>query len=104
MPLQAHVTNLDASAFLGRLALLRIHSGELHKGQQVAWSRSDGSIQRAKIAELLVTQALERVPGEVARQDDIVAVAGVHEITIGETPADPETPIALPFTDSDEPS
>lgn len=104
MPLQAHVTNLDASAFLGRLALLRIHSGELHKGQQVAWCRADGSIQRAKIAELLVTQGLERVPGEVARQGDIVAVAGIHEITIGETLADPDNPIPLPLIDIDEPS
>lgn len=104
MPLQAHVTNLDASAFLGRLALLRIHSGELHKGQQVAWCRADGSIERARIAELLVTQGLERVPGESARAGDIVAVAGIPEITIGETLADPDNPIPLPLITIDEPS
>lgn len=104
MPLQAHVTNLDASAFLGRLALLRIHSGELRKGEQVAWCRKDGTIQKAKIAELLVTKGLERVPGEKAGPGDIVAVAGIPEITIGETLADLDDPHPLPLIDIDEPS
>src|SRR3990170_9120456 len=84
-PLQAHVTNLDASPFLGRLALVRIHEGTLRKGQQVAWCRRDGSVERVKITELLVTKALERVPGEEAGPGDIVAIAGIPEIMIGET-------------------
>jgi len=104
MPLQAHVTNLDASDFLGRLALLRIHSGTLNKGQTVAWCRAGGTIERARIAELLVTKGLERVPGQSARPGDIVAVAGIPEITIGETLADPDNPIPLPLIEIDEPS
>jgi len=88
-PLQAHVTNLDASPFLGRLALLRIFNGTLKKGQQVAWVRSDGSTQNVKITELLKTKALERFSTEEAKAGDIVAVAGIEEITIGETLADP---------------
>ena len=84
-PLQAHVTNLDASPFLGRLALCRIRQGHLRKGQNVAWLRRDGSQQTVKITELLVTQALERVPGLSAGPGDIIAVAGIAEINIGET-------------------
>jgi GTP-binding protein len=103
-PLQAHVTNLDASPFLGRLALCRVRQGELRKGQQVAWLKRDGSIQRVKITELLVTEALERVSGESAGPGDIVAVAGIPEIMIGETLADPEQPAALPLITVDEPA
>ena len=91
-PLQAHVTNLDASPFLGRLALLRIHQGDLRKGQNVAWIRRDGEVKNVKVTELLVTEGLERKPGEQAGAGDIVAVAGIPEITIGETLADPEHP------------
>src|SRR6187549_1875918 len=103
-PLQAHVTNLDASPFLGRLALLRIHQGELKKGQTVAWMKRDGTIKNVKVTELLVTEGLERKPGEQAGPGDIVAVAGIPEITIGETLADPENPIALPLIHVDEPA
>jgi GTP-binding protein len=104
MPLQAHVTNLDSSPYLGRLALLRIHNGTLRKGQQVAWARQDGTISRAKVAELLVTQALERVPAESAGPGEIVAVAGMDEITIGETLTDVDDPRPLPLITVDEPS
>jgi GTP-binding protein TypA/BipA len=103
-PLQAHVTNLDASPFLGRLALLRVHEGELRKGQQVAWCRRDGSVERVKVTELLVTEALERVPGESAGPGDIVAIAGIPDITIGETLADLEDPQPLPLITVDEPA
>jgi len=103
-PLQAHVTNLDASPFLGRLALVRIHEGTLRKGQNVAWIRRDGSVQRVKITELLVTEGLERKPGEEAGPGDIVAVAGIADITIGETLADPDNPAALPLIHVDEPA
>ena len=91
-PLQAHVTNLDASNFLGRLALCRIYNGTMKKGQQAAWCRADGSIQRVKITELLMTDALERKPVDSAGPGDIIALAGIPEITIGETLADPENP------------
>ena len=103
-PLQAHVTNLDASPFLGRLALLRIHAGELRKGQNVAWIRRDGEVKNVRVTELLVTEGLERKPGEVAGAGDIVAVAGIPDITIGETLADPENPVALPLIHVDEPA
>src|SRR3954465_11200726 len=103
-PLQAHVTNLDASNFLGRLALLRVFNGTIKKGQQVMWCRHDGSQQRVKITELLMTEALERKPAEEARPGDIIAVAGIPEITIGETLADPENPIPLPLITVDEPA
>jgi GTP-binding protein len=103
-PLQAHVTNLDASPFLGRLALLRVKQGEIRKGQQVAWMRRDGTVKNVKITELLVTEGLERKPGEQAGPGDIVAVAGIPEITIGETLADPENPVALPLIHVDEPA
>jgi GTP-binding protein len=103
-PLQAHVTNLDASPFLGRLALVRVHEGTLRKGQNVAWMRRDGSSKTVKITELLVTEGLERKPGESAGPGDIVAVAGIPEITIGETLADAENPVALPLIHVDEPA
>ncbi|MGA1146210.1 MAG: translational GTPase TypA [Candidatus Nanopelagicales bacterium] len=103
-PLQAHVTNLDASPYLGRLALCRVHQGTIRKGQQVAWMRADGSVERAKVVELLVTQALERVPAESAGPGDIIAVAGIPDITIGETLADVDSPVALPVITVDEPS
>lgn len=103
-PLQAHVTNLDASPYLGRLALCRVHEGSIRKGQQVAWIRSDGSVDRAKVVELFMTEALERVPVESASAGDIIAVAGIPEITIGETLSDPDDPRQLPVITVDEPS
>ena len=102
--LQAHVTNLDASPYLGRLALCRVVAGELKRGQQVAWCRHDGSVQNVKLTELLVTEALERVPAESAGPGDIVAIAGIPEITIGETLSDPNDPKPLPLIYVDEPS
>ena len=102
--LQAHVTNLDSSPFLGRIALCRIRAGEIHRGQQTAWCRRDGSIQNVKITELLLTEALDRVPADKAGPGDIIAIAGIPEITIGETLADPENPIALPLITVDEPA
>ncbi|WP_280423227.1 translational GTPase TypA [Nocardia carnea] len=102
-PLQAHVTNLDASAFLGRLALVRIHNGELRKGANVAWMHADG-VKNVKITELLQTVGVERQPGEVAVAGDIVAVAGIADIMIGDTLADPEEPVALPRITVDEPA
>jgi GTP-binding protein len=103
-PLQAHVTNLDASPYLGRLALCRIHNGELKKGQTVAWCRADGSIEQVRLTELLGTEALERVPIETAGPGDIVAIAGIPEITIGETLADANDPRPLPVITIDEPN
>jgi GTP-binding protein len=103
-PLQAHVTNLDASPFLGRLALLRIHAGTIRKGQTVAWIRRDGEVRNVRVTELLVTEGLERKPGEQAGPGDIVAVAGIPDITIGETLADPEHPEPLPLIHVDEPA
>ncbi|MBY4206749.1 translational GTPase TypA [Rhodococcus fascians] len=106
-PLQAHVTNLDASAFLGRLALVRIHNGQLSKGQTVSWMREvDGEpvVQKAKITELLNTIGVERVPGEKGVAGDIVAVAGFPDIMIGDTLADLENPVALPRITVDQPA
>jgi GTP-binding protein len=103
-PLQAHVTNLDASPYLGRLALCRVHQGTIRKGQQVAWMRQDGSVDRAKIVELLMTEALDRVPVDEASAGDIIAVAGIADITIGETLGDVEDPRPLPVITVDEPS
>ena len=103
-PLQAHVTNLDASPFLGRLALLRVFNGTLRKGQTVAWVRNDGSQQSVRITELLETKALERVPTEAAGPGDIVAVAGIENITIGETLTDPDDPRPLPPITVDDPA
>ncbi|WP_435107583.1 translational GTPase TypA [Nocardiopsis synnemataformans] len=102
--LQAHVTNLDASPFLGRLALCRVQHGELRKGQQVAWIRTDGTVQQVKLTELLMTDGLERKPAEKAGPGDIVAIAGIEEIMIGETLADLENPVPLPLIRVDEPA
>ena len=104
MPLQALVTNLDASPYVGRLALCRIRSGVLRKGKNVAWCRTDGTIERAKLTEMYITDALERVPAEEAGPGEIVAIAGIPEITIGETLADPDDPRPLPVIMIDEPS
>jgi GTP-binding protein len=103
-PLQAHVTNLDASPFLGRLALCRVREGTIRKGQTVAWIRTDGTVQNVRISELLMTQGLERKPAEEAAQGDIIALAGIPEIMIGETLADAENPVALPLITVDEPA
>ena len=106
-PLQAHVTNLDASAFLGRLALVRIHNGTLRKGQQVSWCREvDGEavVERAKVTELLRTVGVDREPAEEAVAGDIVAVAGMPDIMIGDTLADVENPQPLPRITVDEPA
>ncbi|HEY7048699.1 MAG TPA: translational GTPase TypA [Jatrophihabitantaceae bacterium] len=103
-PLQAHVTNLDASPYLGRLALCRVHSGRIARGQVVGWCRTDGSVQRVKISELLMTEALERVSAEEAGPGDIIAIAGIDDITIGETLTDPDDPRPLPLITVDEPS
>src|SRR6266498_2264881 len=103
-PLRAHVTNLDASSYLGRIALCRVFSGQIVRGQQVAWCRRDGSIERVKITELFRTEALERVPAASASAGDIIAVAGIGEIMIGETLADPEDPRPLPLITVDEPA
>jgi GTP-binding protein len=103
-PLQAHVTNLDADNFLGRIALLRVEQGHLKKGQTVAWIKRDGTITNVRLTELMMTEALTRKPVESAGPGDICAVAGIPEITIGETLADPENPIALPLITVDEPA
>ncbi|EHY88782.1 translational GTPase TypA [Saccharomonospora azurea] len=102
--LRALVTNLDASSFLGRIALIRIHSGRLRKGQTVAWLREDGSARNVRISELLVTEALTRVPAEEAEAGDLVAIAGIPDITIGDTLADPDHPEPLPRITVDEPA
>ncbi|MER5684990.1 translational GTPase TypA [Streptomyces sp. NPDC002205] len=103
-PLQAHVTNLDADNFLGRIALCRVEQGELRKGQTVAWIKRDGSMSNVRITELLMTEALTRKPAEKAGPGDICAIAGIPDIMIGETLADPENPIALPLITVDEPA
>ncbi|MGC2998092.1 translational GTPase TypA [Streptomyces sp. G35A] len=103
-PLQAHVTNLDADNFLGRIALLRVHQGELKKGQTVAWMKRDGSVSNVRISELMMTEALTRKPAEKAGPGDICAVAGIPDIMIGETLADPENPVPLPLITVDEPA
>ena len=102
--LQAHVTNLDSSPFLGRLALVRIFNGTLKKGQTVAWARHDGEIKNVRISELLATKALDRVPAESAGPGEIVAVAGIEDITIGETLTDAENPKPLPLIKVDDPA
>ncbi|WP_308465398.1 translational GTPase TypA [Rathayibacter soli] len=103
-PLQAHVTNLDASPFLGRLALLRIFNGTLKKGQTVAWVRHDGGVHNVRVTELLMTKALDRYPAESAGPGDIVAVAGFADITIGDTLADPDDVRPLPAIVVDDPA
>ena len=102
--LQAHVTNLDASPYLGRLALCRVLAGTLRRNQNVAWCRADGTIRTVRLSELLITNALEREPAESAGPGDIVAIAGIPEITIGETLSDPDDPRPLPLITVDEPS
>jgi GTP-binding protein len=103
-PLQALVTNLDASPYVGRLALCRVVQGSIRRAQQVAWCRADGTIERAKVTELYVTDALERVEADEAGPGEIIAVAGIPEVTIGETLADPDDPRPLPAITVDEPS
>ena len=103
-PLQAHVTNLDASPFLGRLALLRVFHGTIKKGQTVAWVKHDGSVSNVRVTELLITKALDRYPAESAGPGDIVAVAGFEDITIGETLADPDDVRPLPTIKVDDPA
>jgi GTP-binding protein len=103
-PLQAQVTNLDASPFLGRIALIRLFHGEIKKGQTVGWVRADGSVSNVRITELLKTVALERVPAEKAFAGDIVAVAGIEDITIGDSLCDPEDVRALPAITVDDPA
>jgi len=102
--LQAHVTNLDASPYLGRLALCRIVSGTMTRGQTVAWCKHDGTVQNVRLTELLMTKALDRAPADSAGPGDIVAIAGIAEITIGETLSDPDNPQPLPLIHVDEPS
>jgi GTP-binding protein len=103
-PLRAHVTNLDASAYLGRIALCRVVSGEIVRGQQAALCRRDGTVERVRVSELFLTQALERVPAPRASAGDIIAVAGIGDIMIGETLADPDDPRPLPLITVDEPA
>ncbi len=103
-PLQALVTNLDASSYVGRLAICRVRNGSIKRGQQVAWCRADGSVERAQVSELYVTDALDRVDAPEAGPGEIIAVAGIAEITIGETLADPQDPHPLPVITVDEPS
>ena len=103
-PLQALVTNLDASPYVGRLAICRVRNGSIRKGQQIAWCRADGSIQKAQVAELYVTQALDRVDAPEAGPGEIIAVAGIAEVTIGETLADPGDPRPLPVITVDQPA
>jgi GTP-binding protein TypA/BipA len=103
-PLRALVTNLAASSFLGRLAVCRVHEGTIRRGQAVAWCRADGTVRPARVAELFVTEALERVAVDQAGPGEIIAVAGIPDVTIGETLADPDDPVPLPTIRVDEPS
>jgi GTP-binding protein len=103
-PLQAHVTNLDASPYVGRLAICRVRHGTIRRGETVAWCRHDGSIERVRVSELYVTEALERVDAEEAAAGEIISVAGIPEITIGDTLADAADPRPLPVITVDEPS
>jgi GTP-binding protein len=103
-PLQAHVTNLDASPYVGRLAICRVRQGVIKKGAPIAWCREDGSIERATVTELYVTEELDRVDAAEAGPGEIIAVAGLPEVTIGETLADPDDPRPLPVITVDEPS
>jgi GTP-binding protein TypA/BipA len=103
-PLQAHVTNLDASPYVGRLAICRVRNGTIRRGVPIAWCRADGTVAPARVAELYLTESLERVEAEEAGPGEIIAVAGIPEVTIGETLADPDDPRALPVISVDEPS
>jgi GTP-binding protein len=103
-PLQAHVTNLDASPYVGRLAICRVRNGTIRKGAPIAWCREDGTVSPARVAELYVTESLDRVDAEEAGPGEIIAVAGLADVTIGETLADPDDPRPLPVISVDEPS
>src|SRR5205085_4799140 len=103
-PLQAHVTNLDASPYVGRLAICRVRNGTIRRGEPIAWCRADGDVTTARVAELYITEALDRVDAEEAGPGEIIAVAGLAEVTIGETLADPDDPRALPVIHVDDPS
>ncbi len=103
-PLQAHVTNLDASPYVGRIAICRVRNGTIRRGETVAWCRSDGTVERVRVSELYVTEALDRVDAAEASAGEIISVAGIPEITIGETLADAEDPRPLPVITVDEPS
>ncbi len=103
-PLQAHVTNLDASPYVGRLALCRVHNGTIRKGQAIAWCKADGTVAPAKVVELYITESLDRVDAEAAGPGEIIALAGLPDVTIGETLADPQDPRPLPVITVDEPS
>jgi GTP-binding protein len=103
-PLQAHVTNLDASPYVGRIAICRVRNGVIRRGETIAWCRTDGEVERVKVTELYVTEALDRVDAEEAAAGEIIAVAGIPEITIGETLADAADPRPLPLITVDEPS
>jgi GTP-binding protein len=103
-PLQAHVTNLDASPYVGRIAICRVRNGAIRRGETVAWCRTDGSVELVKVSELYVTEALDRVDAAEARAGEIISVAGIPEITIGETLADADDPRPLPVITVDEPS
>ena len=103
-PLQAHVTNLDASPYVGRLAICRVRQGTIRRGETIAWCRADGEIERVRVSELYVTEALDRVEAEEAGPGEIISVAGIPEITIGETLADADDPRPLPVITVDEPS
>ncbi len=103
-PLQALVTNLDASPYLGRIALARIRHGVIRRGQQIAWCRTDGSIERVRVTDLFITEALERVEADEAGPGEIIAIAGIADVTIGETLADPDDPRPLPVIHVDDPS
>jgi GTP-binding protein len=103
-PLQAHVTNLDASPYVGRLAICRVHNGTIRAGKPISWCRTDGTIERATVTNLYITEALDRVDAEEAGPGEIIAVAGIDEVTIGETLADLEDPRPLPLITVDEPS
>ena len=103
-PLQAHVTNLDASPYVGRLAICRVRQGTIRRGETIAWCRADGEIERVRVSELYITEALDRVEAEEAGPGEIISVAGIPEITIGETLADADDPRPLPVITVDEPS
>jgi GTP-binding protein TypA/BipA len=103
-PFQAHVTNLGADPYVGRLALCRVRNGTIRSGQAIAWCRADGSIERATVTELYVTEALDRISAEEAGPGEIIAIAGLPDVTIGETLADPDDARALPVITVDEPS
>ncbi|MPZ21963.1 MAG: translational GTPase TypA [Dehalococcoidia bacterium] len=103
-PLQALVTNLDASPYVGRLAICRVHEGTIRRGENVSWCRVDGSVERVRISELYVSEALDRVDADEAGPGEIIAVAGLPDVTIGETLSDLEDPRPLPLIRIDEPS